>query len=327
MEDTSNKATLRPQEIPDTFISLEEHEPTGFSSKEFILEKARAACTPRSLGSSLRRLLPVLEWLPQYSPRTQLLGDVISGLLVGIVAIPQSISYSLLANQDPIYGIYTNFFCNIIYAAAATSRHASVGSFGVLCLMVGQSVTRHLQLAGYGDSSAGLGDNSSSPSNGTEGCDRSCYAITVALSLSFLVGLYQVQMVTLVLFPAGNFSEFVMSKCWFRLKSPEKCFWTLTPLSVCECSDFKSANTAGWGLVSPVGEPGPGMCLKHPQDETQQERRRIWESPSQHLNLGSLEQFGAGRTTLQCPHWAIPGFCTGTTKTQSITTERYPELL
>ncbi|XP_062357969.1 sulfate transporter-like [Cinclus cinclus] len=195
MEDTSNKGALgspSPQEIPATFISLEEHEPTDFSTKEFILEKTRATCSPQNLCSSLRRLLPVLDWLPQYSPRTQLLGDVVSGLLVGIVAIPQSISYSLLANQDPIYGIYTNFFCNIIYAAAATSRHASVGSFGVLCLMVGQSVTRHLQLAGYGDSSAALGDNSSSPRNGTEGCDRSCYAITVALSLSFLVGLYQI---------------------------------------------------------------------------------------------------------------------------------------
>ncbi|NWR98499.1 S26A2 protein, partial [Motacilla alba] len=162
--------------------------------RELILGKARAACrcSPSSLGRSLRRLLPVLVWLPRYSPRTQLLGDVVSGLLVGVVAIPQSISYSLLANQDPIYGIYTNFFCNIVYAAAATSRHASVGSFGVLCLMVGQSVTRHLQLAGYGDSSAALGDNSSSPRNGTEPCDRSCYAITVALSLSFLVGLYQI---------------------------------------------------------------------------------------------------------------------------------------
>ncbi|XP_066053229.1 sulfate transporter-like [Chamaea fasciata] len=199
MEDTSSQeptpskdtlASLRPQETPQTFISLEEHEPTGCSSREFILEKARAAC--RCSPLSLRRLLPVLEWLPQYSPRTQLLGDVVSGLLVGIVAIPQSISYSLLANQDPIYGIYTNFFCNIIYAATATSRHASVGSFGVLCLMVGQSVTRHLQLAGYGDSSAALGDNSSFPRNGTEACDRSCYAITVALSLSFLVGLYQI---------------------------------------------------------------------------------------------------------------------------------------
>lgn len=216
MEDTSSqepapsKATpgsLSPQEAPATFITLEEQEPTGCSTKELILGKARAACTcsPQSLSSSLCRLFPVLEWLPRYNLRTQLLGDVISGLLVAIVAIPQSISYSLLANQDPIYGIYTNFFCSIIYAATATSRHACVGSFGVLCLMVGQSVTRHLQLAGYGDTSAALGDNSSSPRNGTEACDRSCYAITVALSLSFLVGLYQVQMFPLVFFPPRSF--------------------------------------------------------------------------------------------------------------------------
>ncbi|NXB06761.1 S26A2 protein, partial [Cnemophilus loriae] len=181
--------------------------------KEFILQKARAACTcrPQNLSSSLRRLFPVLDWLPRYNLRTQLLGDVISGLLVGIVAIPQSISYSLLANQDPIYGIYTNFFCNIIYAVMATSRHACVGSFGVLCLMVGQSVTRHLQMAGYGDGTA-LGDNSSSPGNGTEACDRSCYAITVALSLSFLVGLYQILLGVLQLgFVAVYLSEPLLS--------------------------------------------------------------------------------------------------------------------
>lgn len=216
MEDASSQkpapskdtpGSLRPQEPPATFITLEEYEPRGFSTKGFILEKARAACKcgPRRLSAALCRLFPVLDWLPRYNPRAQLLGDVISGLLVGIVAIPQSISYSLLANQDPIYGIYTNFFCNIIYAATATSRHACVGSFGVLCLMVGQSVTRHLQLAGYGDGSAAPGGNSSSAGNGTEACDRSCYAITVALSLSFLVGLYQVRMFALVLFPPGNF--------------------------------------------------------------------------------------------------------------------------
>uniref|UniRef100_A0A8C5IVH3 STAS domain-containing protein n=1 Tax=Junco hyemalis TaxID=40217 RepID=A0A8C5IVH3_JUNHY len=189
-----SKGSPGPHGAPAPFIVLEEQEPPGCSIGELLLARARAACrcSRGALGRALLRLLPVLEWLPRYSPRSQLLGDVVSGLLVGVVAIPQSISYSLLANQDPVYGIYTNFFCNIIYAATATSRHASVGSFGVLCLMVGQSVTRHLQLAGYGDSSAALGDNSSSPRNGTEPCDRSCYAITVALSLSFLVGLYQI---------------------------------------------------------------------------------------------------------------------------------------
>ncbi|NXS14711.1 S26A2 protein, partial [Neodrepanis coruscans] len=162
--------------------------------KDLILKKAREVCTcsHQTIITFLCRLFPVLDWLPRYNIKTQLLGDVISGLLVGIVAIPQSISYSLLASQDPIYGIYTNFFCNIIYVAMATSRHNSVGSFGVLCLMIGQSVNRHLQLAGYGDGSSSLPGNTTSSTNGTAACDRSCYAITVALSLSFLVGLYQI---------------------------------------------------------------------------------------------------------------------------------------
>ncbi|XP_030359722.1 sulfate transporter-like isoform X2 [Strigops habroptila] len=171
-------------------------------------------CNHQTIITFFCRLFPVLDWLPRYNIKTQLLGDVISGLLVGIVAIPQSISYSLLANQDPIYGIYTNFFCNIIYVIMATSRHNFVGSFGVLCLMIGQSVNRHLQLAGYSDNSAGssLVDNSTSASNGTSACDRSCYSITVALSLSFLVGLYQILLGVLQLgFVAVYLSEPLLS--------------------------------------------------------------------------------------------------------------------
>ncbi|NXC51474.1 S26A2 protein, partial [Penelope pileata] len=184
--------------------------------KDFILRKARGVCKSnnQSIITFFCQLFPVLDWLPRYNVKTQLLGDVISGLLVGIVAIPQSISYSLLANQDPIYGIYTNFFCSIIYAAMATSRHNFVGSFGVLCLMIGQSVNRHLQLAGYDDDSTGssLAGNATSSSNGTSACDRSCYAITVALSLSFLVGLYQILLGVLQLgFVAVYLSEPLLS--------------------------------------------------------------------------------------------------------------------
>lgn len=225
------------EEPPANFIhvKLEEYEPADFSTKELILKKAREVCTfnHQTIITFFCRLFPVLDWLPRYNVKMQLLGDVISGLLVGIVAIPQSISYSLLANQDPIYGIYTNFFCNIIYVVMATSRHNFVGSFGVLCLMIGQSVTRHLQLAGYSDDSAGssLLSNSTSSSNGTSACDRSCYAITVALSLSFLVGLYQVQIFAVLLFlfqpfPARNFSVLKISNLlsWFRFTSHEKPF-------------------------------------------------------------------------------------------------------
>ncbi|XP_009579531.1 PREDICTED: sulfate transporter-like [Fulmarus glacialis] len=227
MEDTSSQksgqskdalGSLMPEESPANFIhvKLEEYEPADFSTKELILKKARevCACNHQTIITFFCRLFPVLDWLPRYNVKTQLLGDVISGLLVGIVAIPQSISYSLLANQDPIYGIYTNFFCNIIYVAMATSRHNFVGSFGILCLMTGQSVNRHLQLAGYSDGSTGssLVGNSTSSGNWTGACDRSCYAITVALSLSFLVGFYQILLGVLQLgFVAVYLSEPLLS--------------------------------------------------------------------------------------------------------------------
>ncbi|KAK2540626.1 sulfate transporter isoform X2 [Columba livia] len=227
MEDTSShksgqseevQSSPTPEEGPANFIhvQLEEYEPADFSTKDLILKKAREVCTcsRQTIITFFCRLFPVLDWLPRYNVKTQLFGDVVSGLLVGVVAIPQSISYSLLANQDPIYGIYTSFFCNIIYVAMATSRHNFVGPFGVLCLMIGQSVDRHLRLAGYSDSSAGssLGGNSTSVSNGTGLCDRSCYAITVALSLSFLVGLYQILLGILQLgFVAVYLSEPLLS--------------------------------------------------------------------------------------------------------------------
>ncbi|KAG8578601.1 hypothetical protein GDO81_010554 [Engystomops pustulosus] len=74
----------------------------------------------------------------------------------------------------------------------ATSRHNCVGTFGVLCLMVGQSVNKQLIAAGYPEE----GDiilNSTLEFNETV-CGRGCYAITVATSLTFMAGIYQILM-------------------------------------------------------------------------------------------------------------------------------------
>ncbi|KAH0629694.1 hypothetical protein JD844_011962 [Phrynosoma platyrhinos] len=173
-------------------VKLEEYETPGFNVKK-LLKKAKESCRcdQQSILSFFIKLFPVVEWLPHYSLKEQLLGDIISGLLVGIVAIPQSISYALLASQDPIYGLYTNFFCAIIYFAMATSRHNCVGSFGVLCLMIGESVNRQLRLAGY-ESDTGEERVANTTLNGTVFCDKGCYAITVATALTFLVGIYQI---------------------------------------------------------------------------------------------------------------------------------------
>nr|XP_060615835.1 sulfate transporter-like [Anolis sagrei ordinatus] len=173
-------------------VKLEEYETPGFSVKKLLKKvEKNCKCNQRSVLNFFLKLFPAIEWLSHYRIKEYLLGDIISGLLVGIVAIPQSISYALLASQDPIYGLYTNFFCPIIYFAMATSRHVCVGSFGVLCLMIGESVNRQLRLAGYETDSATV-VIANATLNGTVFCDKGCYAISVATALAFLVGIYQI---------------------------------------------------------------------------------------------------------------------------------------
>ncbi|XP_072255094.1 sulfate transporter-like [Pyxicephalus adspersus] len=176
-------------------VKLEEHVQPELSTKELITEKAKEICRdgPKVVSNFFLTLFPVLMWLPRYKIRKFLPGDITSGLIVGIVTIPQSIAYSLLANQDPIYGLYTNFFCCIIYFLTATSRHNCVGTYGVLCLMVGESVNKQLKAAGYITDGATTAVVNSTLINGTI-CDKSCYAITVATSLTFIVGIYQILM-------------------------------------------------------------------------------------------------------------------------------------
>lgn len=154
-------------------------------------------CSPQRAKAKVLGFFPILTWLPGYHFKEWILGDVMSGLIVGILLVPQSIAYSLLASQDPIYGLYTSFFSSIIYAFLGTSRHISVGIFGVLCLLVGQVVDRELALAGYVAKSVATGDNATllgGWGNDTDsvGCDRSCYAITVAATVTFTAGVYQV---------------------------------------------------------------------------------------------------------------------------------------
>lgn len=152
--------------------------------------KKQCVCSPARAKNLLLDSIPILKWLPKYQIKDWLLGDLMSGLIVGILLVPQSIAYSLLAGQDPIYGLYTSFFSSIIYTLLGTSRHISVGIFGVLCLLVGQVVDRELALAGYLSDQSG---NLTIPENSTiPQCDRSCYAIIVGATVTFTAGVYQV---------------------------------------------------------------------------------------------------------------------------------------
>ena len=51
----------------------------------------------------MRQFLPFLDWLPKYNKN--LFGkDLVAGITVGIILIPQGMAYAMIAGLPPVYG-------------------------------------------------------------------------------------------------------------------------------------------------------------------------------------------------------------------------------
>src|SRR5262245_12122858 len=76
--------------------------------------------------SIVRRLLPVLHWLPVYR-RDWLVPDVLGGLALWAVMVPEGMAYAGIVGVPPIMGLYTIVPPLIAYALLGTSRLMVVG--------------------------------------------------------------------------------------------------------------------------------------------------------------------------------------------------------
>jgi len=91
---------------------------------------------PRSIA---RRLLPVLSWLPDYR-RDWLLADILAGLAVWAVMVPEGMAYAGILGVPPIMGLYTLVPPLIAYALLGTSRLLVVGPDTATGLISGLTV-------------------------------------------------------------------------------------------------------------------------------------------------------------------------------------------
>uniref|UniRef100_A0A8C6RHQ0 Solute carrier family 26 member 6 n=1 Tax=Nannospalax galili TaxID=1026970 RepID=A0A8C6RHQ0_NANGA len=134
-------------------------------------------CSRARAHALLVQHVPVVGWLPRYPVRDWLLGDLVSGLSVAIMQLPQGLAYALLAGLPPVFGLYSSFYPVFIYFLFGTSRHISVGTFAVMSVMVG-GVTESL-----------TADKAFVQSLNTTVEDA---RVQIAYTLSVLVGLFQV---------------------------------------------------------------------------------------------------------------------------------------
>ena len=119
-------------------------------------------------GSRVERFLPLIPQLQGYG-RQQLAGDLTAGVIVAIMLIPQGMAYALLAGLPAQYGLYASIVPLLIYGLLGTSRHLAVGPVAIVSLLTAAGV-------------------------GTLAAEGSGQYLQLAITLAFLVGIFQTLM-------------------------------------------------------------------------------------------------------------------------------------
>ena len=87
----------------------------------------------------LVRLLPILGWLPRYN-KAWLMGDIIAGLSVWALMVPQSLGYAGISNVPVQYGLYAAAIALLVYPIFTTSRHVVTGPSSTISAVTGSAV-------------------------------------------------------------------------------------------------------------------------------------------------------------------------------------------
>jgi len=82
----------------------------------------------------------MLTWLRHYQ-RRDLPGDLLAGLIVAIMLVPQGMAYALLAGLPPQVGLYASILPLIIYGLLGSSRTLAVGPVAIVSLLVAAGLT------------------------------------------------------------------------------------------------------------------------------------------------------------------------------------------
>ncbi len=85
-----------------------------------------------STGRFVSRLLPA--WLARY-PRRFVRDDLLAGVIVAVLALPQSLAYALLAGLPPQAGLYVSILPVIAYAWVGSSMVQAVGPVAITAIM------------------------------------------------------------------------------------------------------------------------------------------------------------------------------------------------
>ncbi|CAL1546240.1 unnamed protein product [Lymnaea stagnalis] len=188
---SSQRPIYHTRTLRDRYLKTEEKTRT---LKEKFVQKAKDSCqcNKEKLKKCASSLFPCIRVMKKYNWKLDLPGDIIAGLTVGIMQLPQGMAYAMLADLPPVVGLYVSFFPVIIYFFFGTSKQVSMGTVAVVSLMVGSVVSSQ---ATAWRKANGMG-NDKEDMNLTQSmvdAERN-FKIGIGASVAFITGLAQIGM-------------------------------------------------------------------------------------------------------------------------------------
>ncbi|RYP27433.1 hypothetical protein DL767_007677 [Monosporascus sp. MG133] len=129
--DVSRGESVFSVETADTFIeqgpTTTEWLASGVPSKDDVVDYVKG-------------LFPFISWIGFYNMQW-LIGDLVAGITVGAIVIPQGMAYAKLAQLPVEFGLYSSFMGVICYWFFATSKDITIGPVAVMSTLVGNIIS------------------------------------------------------------------------------------------------------------------------------------------------------------------------------------------
>ncbi|KAI1077137.1 sulfate permease [Whalleya microplaca] len=94
---------------------------------------------PAAAGQYLLDKLPIIQWLPRYSP-SWLAQDFMAGLTIGVMLIPQGLAYAKIATIPIENGLYSSWVPAAVAVFMGTSKDLSTGPTSILGLLTAEII-------------------------------------------------------------------------------------------------------------------------------------------------------------------------------------------
>ncbi|XP_072448743.1 prestin-like [Chiloscyllium punctatum] len=131
-----------------------------------------------NLKKLFQRVIPFSRWFSRYRVKAWFIGDLLSGISVGLLTIPLSLAFAVCGGQPPIHGLYTSLVSTVLYCLLGTTKHLSYGASAFTSLLIAN----------------GISHNETHEVDSDSGCIPTCSRELHVTTLTFVSGIVLISM-------------------------------------------------------------------------------------------------------------------------------------